>query len=139
MDCSAADFDVGPTGSLRDDRRIRRMISNRESARRSRMRKQRHLEDLRSRVSRLRLENCSLADRIASVSGSCIFIRRENEKLRSEFSSLRQRISQIHRVLFLRQLERLSSPPVSSVVPAAAGSADTTFTENEQIPASLMT
>ncbi|PKU86112.1 Ocs element-binding factor 1 [Dendrobium catenatum] len=123
MDCStttAATTTINfTTLSSADGRRLRRMISNRESARRSRMRKQRHLEDLRSRVGRLRLENIAVAERIASISGRCVLVRRENEQLKSESAALCRRLSEIRQLLFLRQLDCLSSPPA---FPSAASS-----------------
>ncbi|KAG0450964.1 hypothetical protein HPP92_026658 [Vanilla planifolia] len=104
MECAAA-YSV-------EDRRLRRMMSNRESARRSRMRKQRHMEDLRSRVGRLRHEKRNLLDQIAAISGCAVVLQHENQKLRTESSALLHRLSVIRRVLFLRQLHLLSSPPL---------------------------
>ncbi|CAH1450291.1 unnamed protein product [Lactuca virosa] len=45
-----------------DQRKRRRMISNRESARRSRMRKQKHMDDLMTQLSQLRKENNQVAE-----------------------------------------------------------------------------
>uniref|UniRef100_I1JQS0 BZIP domain-containing protein n=1 Tax=Glycine max TaxID=3847 RepID=I1JQS0_SOYBN len=47
-----------------DERKRKRMLSNRESARRSRMRKQKQLEDLTDEVSRLQSANKKLAENI---------------------------------------------------------------------------
>lgn len=76
-----------------DERRQRRMISNRESARRSRMRKQRHLDELWSQVIRLRNENNSLIEKLNHLSESHDKILQENVRLKEEASDLRQMIS----------------------------------------------
>ncbi|CAO2830096.1 unnamed protein product [Amaranthus hypochondriacus] len=76
-----------------DERRQRRMISNRESARRSRMRKQRHLDELWSQVIRLRNENNNLIDKLNQLSESHDKILQENVKLKEEATDLRDMIS----------------------------------------------
>lgn len=76
-----------------DERRQRRMISNRESARRSRMRKQRHLDELWSQVLRLRNENHSLIDKLNQVSESHDKVVQENTKLKEEILDLRQMLT----------------------------------------------
>ncbi|GLT30315.1 hypothetical protein SLA2020_417790 [Shorea laevis] len=78
-----------------DERKQRRMISNRESARRSRMRKQRHLDELWSQVIRLRNENHSLIDKLNHVSESHDRVLQENERLKEEASDLRQMLTDL--------------------------------------------
>lgn len=78
--------------SLINERKHRRMISNRESARRSRMRKQKHLDELWSQVVWLRNENHQLMDKLNHVSESHDRVSQENVQLREEASELRQMI-----------------------------------------------
>lgn len=69
------------------------MISNRESARRSRMRKQRHLDELWSQVVWLRNENQQLIDKLNHVTQSHHRILQENVQLKEETSGLRQMLT----------------------------------------------
>ncbi|EOY15673.1 Basic leucine-zipper 4, putative [Theobroma cacao] len=83
----------GSEGSSRaiysaDERKQRRMISNRESARRSRWRKKRHLENVTEEVNRLNRENQQLKNRLSLVINHCHVVWRENEQLRSESEAL---------------------------------------------------
>ncbi|KAH7516177.1 basic leucine zipper 43 [Ziziphus jujuba] len=78
-----------------DERRQRRMISNRESARRSRMRKQKHLDELWSQVVRLRTENHSLIDKLNHVSECHDKVVQENARLKEEASDLRQMLTDL--------------------------------------------
>ncbi|XP_020234398.1 basic leucine zipper 43 [Cajanus cajan] len=84
--------------SLINERKHRRMISNRESARRSRMRKQKHLDELWSQVVWLRNENHQLIDKLNHVSESHDQVVQENAQLKEQASELRQMIRdmQIH-------------------------------------------
>lgn len=78
-----------------DERKQRRMISNRESARRSRMRKQRHLDELWFQVLRLRTENHNLINKLNQVSESHGKIVQENIQLKEEASDLRRLLTDI--------------------------------------------
>ncbi|CAL0311600.1 unnamed protein product [Lupinus luteus] len=65
-----------------EERRRRRVISNRESARRSRMRKQRHLENLRNQVNLFRVDNREIKTRLQFLVNHCNHVRTENDCLR---------------------------------------------------------
>ncbi|KAJ4707193.1 Basic leucine zipper 43 [Melia azedarach] len=79
--------------TLINERKQRRMISNRESARRSRMRKQKHLDELWSQVMWLRNENHQLIDKLNHVSECHDKVLKENAQLKEEATELRQMLS----------------------------------------------
>ncbi|CAA2987074.1 basic leucine zipper 43-like [Olea europaea subsp. europaea] len=79
--------------SIINERKQRRMISNRESARRSRMRKQKHLDELWSQVVWLRNENRQLIDTLNHVSENHDRVVQENSRLKEEASGLRQMLA----------------------------------------------
>jgi hypothetical protein len=81
--------------SIIDERKQRRMISNRESARRSRMRKQKHLDELWSQVLRLRTENHNLIDKLNHVTECHDRVLQENARLKEEASDLRQMLTDL--------------------------------------------
>ncbi|KAF3970192.1 hypothetical protein ACB098_03G104900 [Castanea mollissima] len=81
--------------SIIDERKQRRMISNRESARRSRMRKQKHLDELWSQVLRLRTENHTLIDKLNRVTESHEQVLQENARLKEEAVDLRQMLTEL--------------------------------------------
>lgn len=131
-----------------EERRQRRKISNRESARRSRMRKQRHLEELRSQAARLRSQNRVLADHLVGAVQRCLIFRADNNRLRAESAALRRRLSQLIRCplrhrqpdLFSSHPHLLSShPPPQPPPPASVAAACGGFASGyEQTLASLM-
>ncbi|KAK8968332.1 Light-inducible protein CPRF2 [Platanthera guangdongensis] len=72
-----------------DAKRIRRMLSNRESARRSRRRKQAHLSELDTQVSQLRVENSSLLKRLTDISQKYNEAAVDNRILKADVETLR--------------------------------------------------
>ncbi|KAI3813415.1 hypothetical protein L1987_18137 [Smallanthus sonchifolius] len=87
-----------------EERKRRRMITNRESARRSRMRKQMHLENLRSQLNRLKAGNRDLMNRLRVVNLHGKLLRQENQRLVSESVMFQQKLRDIRHALHLRQL-----------------------------------
>ncbi|KAG7548466.1 Basic-leucine zipper domain [Arabidopsis suecica] len=76
-----------------NERKQKRKISNRESARRSRMRKQRQADELWSQVMWLRNENHQLLRKLNCVLESQEKVIEENAQLKEETSELKQMIS----------------------------------------------
>ena len=103
--------------SLINERKHRRMISNRESARRSRMRKQKHLDELWSQVVWLRNENHHLIDKLNHVSESHDRVVQENAQLKEEVSELRQMISDLKLHSPLISAMKLHSPLCTPLSP----------------------
>ncbi|GMH20622.1 hypothetical protein Nepgr_022463 [Nepenthes gracilis] len=81
--------------SIINERKQRRMISNRESARRSRMRKQRHLDELWSQVVWLRNENHQLTDKLNHVAECHDRVLQENVQLKEQASKLCQMLTDL--------------------------------------------
>ncbi|XP_020581198.1 basic leucine zipper 9-like isoform X2 [Phalaenopsis equestris] len=76
-----------------DLKRMRRMVSNRESARRSRKRKQAHLADLELQVDQLRGENASLYKQLTDASQHFTESVTDNRILKSSVDALRVKMN----------------------------------------------
>ncbi|CAK7347393.1 unnamed protein product [Dovyalis caffra] len=98
--------DSGSRGSNRavysmDERKRRRMASNRESARKSRWRKKRHLEDLTQQLNRLKIGNRELKNQLGLILNQSRVLWRENDRLMSESMALKARLSDLRHVVVL--------------------------------------
>ncbi|KAJ0248745.1 Basic leucine-zipper 70 [Hirschfeldia incana] len=74
-------------GPVPDERRARRIVSNRESARRSRMRKKKQIEELQQQVEQLMTLNHNLSEKVINLLESNHQILQENSQLKERVSS----------------------------------------------------
>ncbi|XAR57689.1 hypothetical protein NMG60_11025931 [Bertholletia excelsa] len=103
---------------ISDERKRRRMLSNRESARRSRMRKQKHLENLRMQVNRLRVGNRELTNRLRVVLQQGHLMVNDNQLLQAETAMLREKLRTAQELLVRKlQAQRQLFPPVAPAWP----------------------
>ncbi|KAF5192324.1 bZIP transcription factor [Thalictrum thalictroides] len=84
-----------------DDKKKRRMVSNRESARRSRMRKQNHLDELLTQVAHLQKENNEIVQHIDSTTECYLQVDTDNNVLRAQMMELTDRLQSLNSVLFV--------------------------------------
>ncbi|CAN6277712.1 unnamed protein product [Urochloa humidicola] len=92
---SLLDIDGGPceqSTNPQDVKKMRRMVSNRESARRSRKRKQAHLADLETQVDQLRGENASLFKQLSDANQQFTTAVTDNRILKSDVEALRVKV-----------------------------------------------
>jgi hypothetical protein len=80
-------------------RREKRRLSNRESARRSRLRKQQHLDELVQEAARLQAENARVAARAADFAAQHQRVEQENTVLRARAAELADRLRSVNEVL----------------------------------------
>lgn len=85
--------------ALMDQRKRKRMQSNRQSAKRSRMRKQKHLDDLMGEVSQLRKENSEILTSINITTQHYLKIEAENSVLRARTAELSHRLQSLNDIL----------------------------------------
>ncbi|XVF45330.1 hypothetical protein PTKIN_Ptkin02bG0197200 [Pterospermum kingtungense] len=85
--------------ALMDERKRKRMISNRESARRSRMRKQKHVDDLMAQVAQLRNENHEIITRINLTTQHYLNVEADNSVLRAQANELSHRLQSLNEII----------------------------------------
>ncbi|KAK6115304.1 hypothetical protein DH2020_007573 [Rehmannia glutinosa] len=108
----------GDLQNVMDQRKRKRMLSNRESARRSRMRKQKHLDDLMAQVAQLKKENGQISSSINVTTQHYVNVEAENSVLRAQMMELTQRLNSLNEILGYIN----SSTAVAAVGGGGAGS-----------------
>ncbi|CAO2833908.1 unnamed protein product [Amaranthus hypochondriacus] len=79
-----------------NERKIRRMLSNRLSARRSRLRKKKHLENMKVELNRLKVLNRDLKNRLNLFTYHRYIVSKENERLCCELILLKQKLCHLY-------------------------------------------
>lgn len=101
---------------LMDQRKRKRMISNRESARRSRMRKQKHLDDLSVQVSQLRNENQQILTSVNLTTQRFLAVESENSVLRAQLNELNNRFESLNEIInFMNVTNAVFVDPIDNI------------------------
>ncbi|WOH05365.1 hypothetical protein DCAR_0624781 [Daucus carota subsp. sativus] len=79
--------------------KLKRMASNRESAKRSRIRKQRHLNDLTTQVSQLESKNNVIRTNMSMTHQMHVTLEAENSVLRAQLAELSQRLESLNQIM----------------------------------------
>ncbi|KAK4274326.1 hypothetical protein QN277_017563 [Acacia crassicarpa] len=103
-----------PSTNPIDMKRLRRKVSNRESARRSRRRKQAHLADLELQGEQLRLENAALYKQLTDASQQFREANTNNRVLKSEVEALRAKVKLAEDMLTRGSFSTLNNPLVQN-------------------------
>nr|CAA74022.1 bZIP DNA-binding protein [Antirrhinum majus] len=82
-----------------DERKRKRKLSNRESARRSRMRKQQRLDELIAQESQMQEDNKKLRDTINGATQLYLNFASDNNVLRAQLAELTDRLHSLNSVL----------------------------------------
>lgn len=104
--CSSGSSSLQNSGSegdkdrgVMDQRKRKRMLSNRESARRSRMRKQQHLEGLSAELDQLKKENEQINSNIGITTQLYMNVESENAILRAQMAELSNRLQSLNEII----------------------------------------
>ncbi|KAL3614048.1 hypothetical protein CASFOL_042122 [Castilleja foliolosa] len=95
---SGSEIDLG---QLMDQRKRKRMISNRESARRSRLKKQTHLDGLMAQVAELRKENQQILTGLNAATQNYMSVESDNAILRAQMAELSHRLKSLDEIVSL--------------------------------------
>ncbi|KAJ4770430.1 basic region/leucine zipper transcription factor 16 [Rhynchospora pubera] len=106
---STSDSGGSDRGILTDEKKRKRMESNRESARRSRIRKKIQLDELASQVSELKKEKTKLEYALCETRQCCLIVETENSVLRTRALELANRLEALK--LILMQMDSVAADP----------------------------
>ncbi|GER33393.1 basic-leucine zipper transcription factor family protein [Striga asiatica] len=96
---SSDNDDEGRYAKITDEKKRKRMISNRESARRSRMKKEQHIKELNEQVAYFRAKIDEIVRKINEIGPKYAAIESENRVLRVQAEELGQRLELLQQLL----------------------------------------
>lgn len=95
--------DGDPRYANLDERKRKRMISNRESARRSRAKKQIRLDELLGQINQLQNDNNTIMKKIDGATQMFVGVASQNNVLRAQLTELTDRLHSLNTVLHIAQ------------------------------------
>ncbi|XP_047329675.1 bZIP transcription factor 44-like [Impatiens glandulifera] len=84
---------------ITEEKKRKRMQSNRESARRSRMRKQKHLDEMMMKVNQMRRDNNQILNRISFMTQHFLRVESDNSILRAQISELTHQLNSLNSII----------------------------------------
>ncbi|KAK7247142.1 hypothetical protein RIF29_42019 [Crotalaria pallida] len=100
--------------NIMDQRKRKRMLSNRESARRSRMKKQQHLDGLIAQADQLNKENSQIRTSVEMTTQLYLNIEAENAIIRAQVDELSNRLQSLNEII-----QYINSPPCNYLIDEA--------------------
>ncbi|KAL5053800.1 hypothetical protein RYX36_034482 [Vicia faba] len=85
--------------NITDQKKRKRMQSNRESARRSRMKKQQHMEGLTAQIEELKKENNQITANVGITTQMYMNVESENAILRVQMAELSNRLQSLNDII----------------------------------------
>ncbi|GFQ01402.1 basic leucine zipper 43 [Phtheirospermum japonicum] len=96
---SSSEDDENRYAKITDEKKRKRMISNRESARRSRMKKEQHVKDLNDQAAYLRTKSDEMLKKMNEIGPRYMAVESENMILRMQGEELKKRLELLQEVL----------------------------------------
>lgn len=96
---SAIQTSSGSEENLMEQRKRKRMLSNRESARRSRIKKQKILDDLTAQVNHLKKQNNEIVTSVSLTTQHYLTVEAENSVLRAQLGELSHRLESLNEII----------------------------------------
>ncbi|XP_057954957.1 basic leucine zipper 61-like [Malania oleifera] len=100
---------MAPTELIADPKRVRRILANRQSAQRSRVRKLQYISDLERSITSLQTEVSMLSPRVAFLDHQRLLLNVDNSALKQRIAALAQDkvFKDAHQEALKREIERL--------------------------------
>lgn len=121
---------------VKDERKNKRKESNRESAKRSRMRKQKHVDDMMNQVSRLTKDNSEIITSINITTQHYLNVEAENSILRAQMGELSQRLQSLNDIISLINSTTSSSTSRDFCYQTTSGAENMLYHHNQPITTS---
>lgn len=96
---SSSEDDENRYATITDEKKRKRMISNRESARRSRMKREQHIKDLNDQITYFRTRRGEIVQKTNDIKKRYVAVESENRMLRMHGEELKKRLRFLEEIL----------------------------------------